>query len=109
MAFFEFCREAGFSLSLDDFGSGLSSFGYLKRFKVQAIKIDGMFVRNADTDNDDRAVVESIVRLTHLRNLHSVAEFVTSPAVLQVIRQLGVDYAQGYALHIPEPLEKLNS
>ena len=109
LAFFEFCREAGFSLSLDDFGSGLSSFGYLKRFKVQAIKIDGMFVRNADTDNDDRAVVESIVRLTHLRNLHSVAEFVTSPAVLQVIRQLGVDYAQGYALHIPEPLEKLNS
>lgn len=108
LAFFAFCKEIGFSLALDDFGSGLSSFGYLKRFKVQTIKIDGMFVRNADHDMDDCAVIESIVRLSHLRSLHTVAEFVTSPAVLAVVRKLGVDYAQGYALHIPEPLAGLN-
>ena len=108
LAFFNFCEATGFSLALDDFGSGLSSFGYLKRFKVQTIKIDGMFVRNADHDKDDRAVIESIVRLSHLRSLHTVAEFVTSPAVLSVVKSLGVDYAQGYALHTPEPLSGLN-
>lgn len=104
LAFIDFCRETGFTLALDDFGSGLSSFGYLKRFKVQTIKIDGMFVRNSDYDLDDRAVIESIVRLSHLRKLYAVAEFVTSQDVLEVIRTLDVDYAQGYALHIPEPL-----
>lgn len=108
MAFIDFCRTTGFSLALDDFGSGLSSFGYLKRFKVQAIKIDGMFVRNADHDMDDRAVIESIVRLSQLRGLETVAEFVTSPAVLGVVRKLDVDFAQGFALHTPEPLVDLN-
>lgn len=109
LAFFAFCKETGFSLALDDFGSGLSSFGYLKRFRVQTLKIDGMFVRNADHDMDDRAVVESMVRLASLRNLHTVAEFVTSAQVLAVVRTLGVDYAQGFALHTPEPLAGLNS
>lgn len=108
LAFFAFCREIGFDLALDDFGSGLSSFGYLKRFKVQTLKIDGMFVRQADQDSDDRAVIESMVRLANLRNLHTVAEFVTTPAVQEVVKTLGVDFAQGYALHVPEPLAGLN-
>lgn len=108
LAFFAFCAENGFSLALDDFGSGLSSFGYLKRFRVQTLKIDGMFVRNADRDLDDRAVIESMVRLASLRRLHTVAEFVTSPQVLAVVRSLDVDYAQGFALHTPEPLAGLN-
>ena len=107
LAFFSFCREIGCDLALDDFGSGLSSFAYLKRFKVQTLKIDGMFVRNADSDSDDRAVIESMVRLAHLRHLHTVAEFVTSPAVLAVVRTLEVDYAQGFALHTPENLASL--
>lgn len=109
LAFFAFCEESGFSLALDDFGSGLSSFGYLKRFRVQTLKIDGMFVRNVDHDMDDRAVIESMVRLASLRKLHTVAEFVTSPQVLAVVRTLDVDYAQGFALHTPEPLAGLNS
>jgi diguanylate cyclase (GGDEF)-like protein/PAS domain S-box-containing protein len=108
LAFFGFCREIGYDLALDDFGSGLSSFGYLKRFRVQTLKIDGMFVRNADQDHDDRAVIESMVRLANLRNLHTVAEFVTTPPVLDVVKTLGVDFAQGYALHMPEPLVGLN-
>lgn len=107
LGFFDFCQRKGFSLALDDFGSGLSSFGYLKRFKVQTLKIDGMFVRNVDYDLDDRAVVDSMVRLSQLRNLTTVAEFVTSEDVLAVVKALNVDYAQGYALHIPEPLDKL--
>lgn len=107
LGFIDFCRELGCVLSLDDFGSGLSSFGYLKRFKVQALKIDGQFVRNADTDGDDRAVIESLVRLAQLKKLDTVAEFVASDSVLATVRSLGVDYAQGYALHVPEPLENL--
>ncbi len=107
LGFFDFCQKKGFSLALDDFGSGLSSFGYLKRFKVQTLKIDGMFVRNVDYDLDDRAVVDSMVRLAQLRKLTTVAEFVTSEDVLAVVKALDVDYAQGYALHIPEPLANL--
>jgi len=108
LAFFDFCRAIGCDLALDDFGSGLSSFGYLKRFKVQTLKIDGMFVRNADQDSDDRAVIESMVRLAHLRKLHTVAEFVTSPAVLAVVKALEVDFGQGYVLHTPELLAGMN-
>jgi diguanylate cyclase (GGDEF)-like protein len=107
LAFFDFCRQIGCDLALDDFGSGLSSFAYLKRFKVQALKIDGIFVRNADTDLDDRAVIESMVRLAQHKGLHTVAEFVVSDSVLATVRRLGVDYAQGFALHVPEPLENL--
>lgn len=107
LAFIEFCREIGCELALDDFGSGLSSFGYLKRFKVHSLKIDGMFVRNADQDADDRAVIESIVRLAQHKKLHTVAEFVGSQAVLDTVRALGADYGQGFHLHQPEPLAKL--
>ncbi|MBI4997150.1 MAG: EAL domain-containing protein [Rhodocyclales bacterium] len=107
LAFISFCREIGCDLALDDFGSGLSSFAYLKRFKVQALKIDGLFVRNADSDLDDRAVIESMVRLAQHKALHTIAEFVVNDSVLATVRRLGVDYAQGYALHVPEPLENL--
>ncbi len=107
LAFIEFCRQIGCELALDDFGSGLSSFGYLKRFKVHSLKIDGMFVRNADQDADDRAVIESIVRLAQHKKLHTVAEFVGSQAVLDTVRALGADYGQGFHLHQPEPLGHL--
>jgi diguanylate cyclase (GGDEF)-like protein/PAS domain S-box-containing protein len=109
IAFIDFCREIGCDLALDDFGSGLSSFAYLKRFKVQALKIDGIFVRNADNDSDDRAVIESMVRLAQHKRLHTVAEFVVNDSVLTTVRALGVDYAQGFALHVPEPLKDLTS
>lgn len=107
LRFIGFCRDMGCDLALDDFGSGLSSFAYLKRFKVQSLKIDGMFVRNADSDADDRAVIESMVRLAQYKGLHTVAEFVVSDTVLTTVRRLGVDYAQGFALHVPEPLANL--
>lgn len=107
LGFIEFCREIGCELALDDFGSGLSSFGYLKRFKVHSLKIDGMFVKNADRDGDDRAVIEAIVRLARHKKLHTVAEFVGSQAVLDTVRALGADYGQGFHLHVPEPLDNL--
>jgi diguanylate cyclase (GGDEF)-like protein/PAS domain S-box-containing protein len=107
LQFIDFCRDIGCDLALDDFGSGLSSFAYLKRFKVRSLKIDGMFVRNADVDADDRAVIESMVRLAQHKKLYTVAEFVVNDAVLATVRDLGVDYAQGFALHVPEPLDQL--
>ena len=107
LAFIDFCGKTGCELALDDFGSGLSSFGYLKRFKVNSLKIDGMFVKNADSDADDRAVIEAIVRLAGHKKLHTVAEFVHSEAVLETVRGLGADYGQGFHLHMPEPLANL--
>jgi diguanylate cyclase (GGDEF)-like protein/PAS domain S-box-containing protein len=95
------------SLSLDDFGSGLSSFAYLKQFHVDYLKIDGLFIANIDNDASDRAVVQAIVQLAKVRGLKTVAEFVSSESILEVVRNLGIDYAQGYARHVPEPLEHL--
>lgn len=103
-AFIDFVREIGAGLALDDFGSGLSSFAYLKQFKVDYLKIDGMFVKNLDHDAADRAVVESMVRVARAHGLQTIAEFVGNAAVLQCVRELGVDYAQGYAVNVPEPL-----
>ena len=102
--FIDFAHGLGCTLALDDFGSGLSSFGYLKQFKVDYLKIDGMFVKQADQDAADRAVVESMVRVAQVHGLATIAEFVSSEAVLGVVRELGVDYAQGYAVHVPSPL-----
>jgi EAL domain-containing protein (putative c-di-GMP-specific phosphodiesterase class I) len=97
------------ALFLDDFGSGMSSFAYLKRFKVDYMKIDGMFVKNLHMDIDDRAVVQSMVQLAKTYNLKVVAEFVCNEIIYDIVKELGVDYAQGYACHVPEPLINLGN
>ncbi|MDO9600642.1 MAG: EAL domain-containing protein [Azoarcus sp.] len=102
--FIEQMHGIGSTLALDDFGSGLSSFGYLKRFKVDFLKIDGMFVKNIDQDSSDHAIVEAIVQLARVHGLATIAEFVCNPAVDQSIQLIGVDYAQGFIRHVPEPL-----
>jgi len=103
LAFMDDAHHMGATIALDDFGSGLSSFGYLKRFRANYLKIDGQFVRNLLQDSIDRATVEAIVRLARAHKLKTVAEFVAQPELLSILRELGVDYAQGYALHQPEP------
>jgi diguanylate cyclase (GGDEF)-like protein len=102
--FIDQMHTLGATLALDDFGSGLSSFGYLKRFKVDFLKIDGMFVKNIDQDPSDRAVVEAIVQLARVHGLTTIAEYVCNEAVDQVVRDIGIDYAQGFVRHKPEPL-----
>ena len=97
-------HHMGATIALDDFGSGLSSFGYLKRFQVDYLKIDGQFVRNLARDTIDRATVEAIVGLARAHGLKTVAEFVAEPELIAIVRDLGVDYAQGYAIHEPSPL-----
>ncbi|MFO6383118.1 EAL domain-containing protein, partial [Pseudomonas aeruginosa] len=84
--------------ALDDFGSGLSSFNYLKNFVVDVIKIDGSFVRNLDKSPVDQAIVDSINQIAHRLGAVTVAEFVESREILDHLARLGVDFAQGYAV-----------
>ena len=105
--FIESVRRAGATVALDDFGSGLSSFGYLKRFQADYLKIDGAFISNIDTDSANFATVKAIVTLARAHGLRTVAEFVHNSSILQVIREIGVDYAQGFHCHMPEPLDTL--
>jgi len=97
-------RSLGCRFALDDFGSGLSSFAYLKNLPVDFLKVDGRFVRGIAHDNIDRAMVEAVNRIGHEMGLRTIAEFVETDAILQCLRELGVDYAQGYGIARPGPL-----
>lgn len=105
--FIEAMREFGCSFALDDFGSGLSSFIYLKNLKVDFLKIDGAFVRDIANNPVDRSMVEAVHRIGHQMGLKTVAEYVESDEILEILRQIGVDFVQGNAVHSPEPLESL--
>ncbi|HET8819003.1 MAG TPA: EAL domain-containing protein [Xanthomonadaceae bacterium] len=97
-------REAGCKIALDDFGSGMSSFGYLKNLPVDIIKIDGSFIRDLGTDAMSQSIVRAVTDIGHQRGLEVIAEWVTSTQTLDVLAEIGVDYAQGYVLHKPEPV-----
>lgn len=96
-------KRLGCSVALDDFGAGMSSFSYLKSLDVDMIKIDGSFVRHVATDAVDAATVEGMVKIAGLRGLATVAECVEDQASLQRLAELGVQAAQGFYLHRPEP------
>ena len=98
-------RRLGCAFSLDDFGSGVSSFAYLKALTVDWLKIDGLFVGNIVHDRVDHEMVRSITDIGHVMGKKVVAESVESTAVLERLRQMGVDYAQGHALGSPIGLD----
>lgn len=98
-------KEMGCRFSLDDFGSGLSSFGYLKNLPVDYLKIDGSFVKGILNDRVDRAMVDAINRVGHIIGIQTIAEFVDNDKVLEELRVIGVDFAQGYGIHQPQQLE----
>ncbi len=100
-------RALGCRFSLDDFGSGLSSFNYLKNLKVDYLKIDGHFVKNLVDDRISYSMVEAISHIGHVMGIKTIAEFVENDAILRQLERIGVDYAQGYGIDRPAPLSAL--
>lgn len=100
-------KKLGCKLALDDFGTGLSSFGYLKRLPVDYLKIDGLFVRDIADDEMDYAMVRSINEVSQLMGKQTIAECVEDERVLMRLSEIGVDYAQGYHLGKPMPIEMM--
>ena len=100
-------KMLGCFFSLDDFGSGMSSFAYLKYLPVDFLKIDGAFVKDLATDPIDRAMVEAINNVGHIIGIKTIAEYVENDEILVVLKEIGVDYAQGYALARPQPLTQI--
>ncbi len=108
----EFIRRLGMlgcRFSLDDFGSGMSSFGYLKHLPVDYVKIDGGFVKDMLEDPIDRAMVESINHIGQVMGKKTIAEFVENVQILEALRAIGVDYAQGHAIAKPVPFEAFDT
>lgn len=97
-------RAEGCEVALDDFGSGLSSFSYLRHFPVDYLKIDGSFIRSLRESAVDRAIVESMHGIARRLGARTIAEFVEDETTLALIRELGIDYAQGYGIGKPQPL-----
>lgn len=102
--FLDHFKNKGFLFALDDFGSGMSSFGYLKNLPIDYIKIDGQFVREIVGNETDFAMVSSINYLGHMMGLQCIAEFVENDEILEVLDKIGVDFAQGYGIEKPTPL-----
>jgi diguanylate cyclase (GGDEF)-like protein/PAS domain S-box-containing protein len=100
-------RSTGCTVALDDFGAGLSSFSYLKQFPVDYLKIDGSFIRNLTGSVVDREIVSSINDIGHRLGVQTVAESVEDEETLGTLRAIGVDYAQGYVIGRPVPVEQL--
>lgn len=100
-------KQLGCTFSLDDFGSGFSSFSYLKNLPVDYLKIDGSFVKDMHLDPVNRAMVNAINNLGKLMKMETVAEFVSNGEILEHLRTIGVDYAQGYEVGRPTPLSEM--
>ena len=100
-------EEQGCKFALDDFGTGLSSFGYLKHFPVDFLKIDGSFVKEILRDPIDREMVRSINEIGHLTGKQTIAEFAENEEIINMLRSLGVDYAQGYGISAPTRILKI--
>ncbi len=102
--FIEMLRNIGFCFALDDFGSGLSSFAYLKKLPVDFVKIDGLFVQNMLEDTSDQAMVSAITHIAHMMGKKVVAEWVENVETQDQLRALNVDFVQGFGVEKPRPI-----
>ena len=99
-------RIIGCQFSLDDFGTGLSSYSYLRNLPVDFVKIDGVFVKDIANNPGDYAVVRSINEIGHFMGKKTIAEYVEDDEVLNRLKEIGVDYAQGFRIEKPHPLSE---
>lgn len=106
--FIDALRSQGCLFSLDDFGSGLSSFAYLRNLPVDFLKIDGLFVKDILDDKVDLAMVKSINEVGHIMHKKTIAEFIENQQIFDLLKELGVDYGQGYGIGKPVPLAELS-
>ncbi len=100
-------KDLGYRFALDDFGTGYSSFSYLKSLPFDYLKIDGAFVKHLDQDHFDQVTVASINDIAHALGLETIAEFVENEAILHRLRTIGVDFAQGYGVGMPRPVDEV--
>lgn len=107
LKFIERMRDMGCEFALDDFGSGMSSFGYLKELPVDYLKIDGCFVKNMLVNSLDFAMVESINNIGHVMGLKTIAEYVESRDILESLTKMKIDYGQGFGIHKPQPFTEV--
>ena len=105
-SFIDVLRERGCKISLDDFGAGLSSFAYLKNFSVDTLKIDGSFIRDITDNRISESMVAAITQVAKVMELETVAEFVETEETLELVAELGVDFAQGHVVGRPVSLEE---
>lgn len=100
-------KDSGCRFSLDDFGSGMSSYAYLRDLPVDYLKIDGIFIKNIHNNESDYAVVKSICEISHFMGKRVIAEYAENEEILAVLEEIGVDYAQGYGVERPHLLDDL--
>jgi len=100
-------KKLGCMFALDDFGSGLSSFSYLRQLPVDFLKIDGQFIKDIHVDSVNHAMVSTIHHIGKIMNIKTIAEYVENEEILAELRTIGVDYGQGYAIHKPQPFENV--
>jgi diguanylate cyclase (GGDEF)-like protein/PAS domain S-box-containing protein len=104
LKFIDAIKQYGCKFSLDDFGAGVSSFGYLKNLPVDYVKIDGVFVRKIQSNEVDQAMVRAITEVTSVMGMETIAEFVENEESFDLLKEIGVDYAQGYWIEEPKPI-----
>ena len=104
--FIDALHDRGCHIALDDFGAGLSSFAYLKNFRVDTLKIDGSFIRDITDNRISESMVAAITQVAKVMELDTVAEYVEHDKTRDLIKELGVDFAQGHAIGKPKPLEE---
>jgi EAL domain-containing protein (putative c-di-GMP-specific phosphodiesterase class I) len=107
--FIKAMRAYGVRIALDDFGAGASSFGYLKTLPIDFLKIDGQFVRDIWKDRLDHTAVSCFRDVAAVCGLQTIAECVETQDVLAELQRIGIDLAQGYLMHSPEPIDALAS
>lgn len=107
LKFIEAIKRYGCKFALDDFGAGVSSFGYLKNLPVDYVKIDGVFIRAINNNEVDQAMVKAIAEVASVMGMKTVAEFVENKESFELLKEIGIDYAQGYWIEKPKPVSEI--